>query len=321
MSVRVFFMLGLAVLFGTVAVVAGNIWLNRQAALHAGNTAAPQELPVFETIIVAREPLRFGAVLSKDMLKEVPWPSEALPEGAFPTVRGFLEDGQRVVLRPMDENEPVLAAKVTGAGDHAALSRVIGEGNRAVTIRVDDVAGVAGFIVPGDRVDVVMTRDNPEANNASEESLADVILQNVRVLSIDQSADETQEEPVVVDAVTLEVDTAGAQKLALAASIGDLSLVLRRAGDIAQPAAGTITLADLASGEASGDSGTAVVWVSRQSDRRMVRVPTTGRVNAEANAGAGDAPENEPVAVPVSKQDTDDGRPVVISRNRSDQAR
>lgn len=316
MSVRVFLMLGLAVLFGTVAVVAGNIWLNRQAALHAGNTAAPQELPTFETIVVAREPLRFGAALSKDQLKEVPWPSEALPTGAFPTVKGFLADGQRVVLRPMDPNEPVLAAKVTGAGDHAALSRVIEAGNRAVTIRVDDVAGVAGFVVPGDRVDVVLTRDNPEANQANEESLADVILQNVRVLSIDQSADETQEEPVVVDAVTLEVDTAGAQKLALAASIGDLSLVLRRAGDIARPAADTITLADLASGEASGDGATAVVWVSRQTDRRMVRVPTVGRGNALAD----DPAEEAPATAPLSEKMPTSGEPVVVSRNAADES-
>ena len=317
MSVRVFLMLGLAVLFGSVAVVAGNIWLNRQAALHAGNTAAPQELPTFETIIVAGEPLRFGTVLSKDVLREVPWPSEALPEGAFPTVDGFLAEGQRVVLRPMDANEPVLAGKVTGAGDHAALSRVIEEGNRAVTVRVDDVAGVAGFVVPGDRVDVVLTRDNPEASQANDESLADVILQNARVLSIDQSADETQEEPIVVDAVTLEVNTAGAQKLALAASIGDLSLVLRRAGDIAQSAADTITVADLASGETSPDGATAIVWVSRQTERRMVRVPTTRRENAAAQ----ETPEEAPAAIPLSEKTPAGGEPVVLSRNAADGSR
>jgi pilus assembly protein CpaB len=96
---------------------------------------------------------------------------------------------------------------------------------KAVTIRVNDVEGVAGFVLPGDRVDVMLTRQQDKAVAA-----ADVVLQNVRVLAIDQLADERTEKPSVVKAVTLEVEVTAAQKLALAATVGTLSLALRKAG-------------------------------------------------------------------------------------------
>jgi pilus assembly protein CpaB len=115
---------------------------------------------------------------------------------------------------------------------------------RAFTIRVNDVEGVAGFVLPGDRVDVALTRQKDA--NGKDRSSTDIVLQNTRVLAIDQIADERNDKPAVVKAVTLEVDTAGAQKLSLAASVGTLSLMLRRAGESALEATRVITLSDLA---------------------------------------------------------------------------
>ena len=100
---------------------------------------------------------------------------------------------------------------------------------KAVTIRVNDVEGVAGFVLPGDHVDVVLTR--PGDKNIA---INDVVIQNARVLAIDQLADERADKPSVVKAVTLEVDVTDGQKLALASTVGTLSLMLRKAGEIGE---------------------------------------------------------------------------------------
>ena len=99
---------------------------------------------------------------------------------------------------------------------------------KAVTIRVNDVEGVAGFVLPGDHVDVVLTRQGDK-----ETATNDVVIENARVLAVDQLADATRRKPSVVKAVTLEVDVADAQKLALASQVGTLSLLLRKAGEAA----------------------------------------------------------------------------------------
>jgi pilus assembly protein CpaB len=91
-----------------------------------------------------------------------------------------LSDGRRAVLSPIEENEPVLSWKVTGPGERATLSAVVDDGMRAMSVRINDVLGVAGFVLPGDRVDIMLTRDN----------YTDILLQNVKILAIDQIADE-----------------------------------------------------------------------------------------------------------------------------------
>ena len=97
---------------------------------------------------------------------------------------------------------------------------------KAVTVRVNDINGVAGFVLPGERVDVLLVR-----NLERSEAYADVLLQNVKVLAVDQLADESADKPALVKAVTVEVGTADAQKLTLAGTVGTLALTLRSAGD------------------------------------------------------------------------------------------
>src|SRR5439155_21060636 len=158
----------------------------------------------------------------------IAWPEDAVPAGAFTKIEDLLNsNGRRIVLTAIEANEPVLAAKITGPGQRATLSAALADGMKAVTVRVNDVEGVAGFVLPGDRVDVTLTRQNDK--NAAT---SDVVLQNTKVLAIDQIADDRTDKPSIVKAVTLEVDTAAAQKLSLAASIGTLSLMLRKAGEI-----------------------------------------------------------------------------------------
>src|SRR5215218_1525031 len=177
-------MIGFAVVFGVLAVFIAQTWLNNQAELRAKNIEAQKKLVPTRTIVVANRPLRFGSELSARSLREVPWPEEALPAGSFSKI-SELTEGRRIALTAIDVNEPVLNSKITGAGQRATLSAVIQEGMKAVTIRVNDVDGVGGFVLPGDHVDVVLTRQG-DKNSASN----DVVLQSARVLAIDQLADE-----------------------------------------------------------------------------------------------------------------------------------
>jgi pilus assembly protein CpaB len=146
---------------------------------------------------------------------------------------------------------------------------------KAVTIRVNDVEGVGGFVLPGDRVDVVMTRQLDKGSASTE-----VVLQNAKVLAIDQLADVRSDKPSVAKAVTLEVDTAEAQKVWLAASVGNLSLLLRKAGEVAEEKTKRITLKDLLGdllpAATPAPQGARVV-VTRGSEKQEYHVPYEGK--------------------------------------------
>jgi pilus assembly protein CpaB len=169
----------------------------------------------------------------------MPWPDNSLPAGAFGKIAD-LTSSKRVVLMPVDINEAILASKITGPGQRATLSAMLSDGMKAVTIRVNDVEGVAGFVLPGDRVDILLTRTG-EKNNA----VNDVVIQDVRVLAVDQLADQRADKPSVVKAVTIEVDPTEGQKVALAATVGTLSLLLRKAGDAVAGDTRRVTTHDL----------------------------------------------------------------------------
>ena len=218
-------MMACAILFGVMAVIVARVWLNHQAELRV-QVEPPKPSVATKTVVVATAPLRFGATVTAQSLQEVAWPEGAIPAGTFASINDIVANGKRIVLSSIEPNEPILHSKITGPGQKASLSAVIGEGMKAVTVRVNDVEGVAGFVLPGDHVDVLMTRQSDKATGTT-----DVVLQNLRVLAIDQMADDSTERPTVVKAVTLEVETADAQKLSLAGSIGALSLALRKAGE------------------------------------------------------------------------------------------
>ena len=266
-------MIGLAALFGLLAVFVAQSWLSNQAERMKTQEARPQQVPT-QTIVVATKPLRFGMQLQKEYLREIAWPKSALPNGAFDKIDAVLREGKRVVLAPIEVNEPVLAVKITGPGQRATLSALVAPGMKAVTIRVNDVEGVGGFVLPGDRVDVVMTRQLDKGAASNE-----VVLQNARVLAIDQLADTRSDKPSIAKAVTLEVDTRDAQKVWLAASVGNLSLLLRKAGEVAEEKPRRVTLSDLIGEmlpERSRQDGAKVV-VTRGSQKQEYNVPQEGR--------------------------------------------
>jgi pilus assembly protein CpaB len=206
-----------AIAMGGGAAYLARSWLNAHT-----NTAADQPAG---HIVIAAEPLAYGTAVTADNVSEIPWYTTTLPEGAFATKDDLLNGGRRTVLYPLKRGEPVLRSKVTGAGQRASLAAALEEGKRAVTVRVDDVRGVAGFVLPGDFVDIVMIADEL---SSKRQSYSDILLEHVKVLAIDQIASEGEEKPKVAQAVTLEVTKEQAQKILLATNIGKLSLLLGR---------------------------------------------------------------------------------------------
>lgn len=274
-------MIGFAVVFGLLAVFIAQIWLNNQANQRVRTIESSAKPLATQTIVVAKQPLRFGTELSTAMLEEVAWPSKAMPAGAFAKISDVLSPGRRVVLAAIERNEPVLALKITGPGQRATLSALVKPGMKAVTIRVNDVEGVGGFVLPGDHVDVVLTRQIDKGQASSE-----VVLQDTRVLAVDQSADERANKAAVAKSVTLEVGIVQAQKLWLASSVGSLSLLLRKAGETADVKTRKVTLKDLESGDVANDKGaTTTVVVMRPTAKQEYTVPveTTDTAVAEAN--------------------------------------
>jgi pilus assembly protein CpaB len=163
--------------------------------------------------------------VTAENVNEIPWYTNTLPEGAFATKEDLLGGGRRIVLSALNRGEPVLRSKVTGPGQRASLATQLEEGKRAVTVQVDDVRGVAGFVLPGDFVDIIMIADDVSSRR---QSYSDILLEHVKVLAIDQLAGEGEGKPTVARAVTLEVTKEQAQKILLATNVGKLSLVLGR---------------------------------------------------------------------------------------------
>ncbi|HEV7252142.1 MAG TPA: Flp pilus assembly protein CpaB [Mesorhizobium sp.] len=232
-------MLGIAAVFGGGSIFAADIWVKQQAGAAAAGLAAQagsaSPSVEFATIVVAAEPLRFGMALEPAKLKELPWPREGVPEGSFKTIDELLAEGARTVLSPVEANEPVLLAKLSGPNGRATLSNLLTPGMRAVSIKTDEVAGVGGFVRPGDRVDVILTRDaggiEEVADNAEDAAgstiATSVVVENAKVLSVGQDADQRGTAAAVATSVTIEVTADEAQKVALARSVGGLSLSLR----------------------------------------------------------------------------------------------
>jgi pilus assembly protein CpaB len=276
-------MVAFAVVFGLLAVFIAQAWLNGQAERRMRSLEAQKKPVATNTIVVAKQRLPFGVELTREQLREVPWSAEALPEGAFATINDMLSPGKRIVLSPVELNEPVLSVKITGPGQRATLSALVGEGMKAVSVRVNDVEGVGGFVLPGDRVDVVLTRQMEKGNATTE-----VVLQNARVLAVDQSADDRATKAAVAKAVTLEVDTVGAQKIWLAASVGSLSLLLRKAGEQSAERTRRVTLDDLSKPETLAperNTSIATVSVQRGGQRQTYDVPAEGTDKAQLASG------------------------------------
>jgi pilus assembly protein CpaB len=220
MRARGLLLIGISLILGVLAV----LWL-RSGAAPPPQAAAPSA----QTIVVAASELHFGDHVTADKLRAVPWPQESVPAGAYKTIAAFSAEGkERIALQTIEAGEPMLPGKISENGARATLSSVIQGDMRAVTLRVNDTTGVAGFVLPNDHVDVLLTRGTDRDNSRTE-----ILLQNVRVLAVDQvatqgSANKGQsDKPMLAKVVTVEVSPLDAEKLTLAQQVGTLSLALR----------------------------------------------------------------------------------------------
>lgn len=272
-------MMAAALVFGVTAAFLAKIWLENQTPEPV--VASQSHGVELGTVVVASRALRFGMDVSKSHLSEIEWPDKAIPKGAYKKISDILNGkGKRIVLSAIARNEPVLKEKITGPGQRASLSALVGEGMKAVAIPVNDVRGVAGFVLPGERVDILFTRTDARDvvdGRPEKAAFADVLLQNVRVLAIDQLADDRTAKPEIVKTVTIEVDTLQAQKVALASAVGKLSLALRSAGNTDADNTRRISLGDLKNGGRRvaklGNDGHANIVVTRAAERAEYSVP------------------------------------------------
>jgi pilus assembly protein CpaB len=178
-------------------------------------------------IVVAAEPLKIGTRIDGSKVKTIQWPSSSKPEGMFSDVT---EVANRAVINNIAENEPILADNLASSESGAGLSATIPEGMRAVSVSVNDVVGVAGFVTPGTMVDVLVTGNTVGANGGS--SVTRTILENIRVLAAGQKMEQDREgKPENVPVITLLVTPEDAGKLTMASTEGKIQLALRNTVD------------------------------------------------------------------------------------------
>ena len=279
MRISTVIILGVAALCAAFAALLANVWLRNQTPQAIVQKTTVTKDIKMSSVVVAGKSLRFGTELNSSNIKVVPWPAKSIPKGSFRTTGDLLKAGKRQVLIALAPNEPILKGKVTKPNEKASLSTVISEDKRAVTIRVNDVLGVGGLIHPQDFVDIALTRGTNRSGDAGTagKAFTDVLLQNVKVLAIDQSSDRVKKSKPA-KTVTLEVNTLQAQKLALASSVGQLSLMLRSAGATNKDVTRRISIDDLIGNKSGGETGlndsSPSVVVTRSVDRKEYKVPT-----------------------------------------------
>lgn len=179
-------------------------------------------------VAVAAADLELGTRLSAERLTTADWPRTSLPSGTY-SDPAELQD--RVLKTSVQRGEAILAAKLAPVGSGGGLSAIIAGGKRAITVRVNDVIGVAGFALPGNHVDVLLHARQDRSAGLEPEPVTRTVLENVLVLAVAQEAGRDDTKPKVVNAVTLELSPADAEKIDLARNIGALALVLRNQVD------------------------------------------------------------------------------------------
>lgn len=232
--------IGLAVFLGLIAVYLANSYFSGVEQQQAREAEQNQ----MARIVVASQDFQFGTPLATTNIRMANWPANSVPQGAFQSVEEATRGG-RVALRPIVIGEPILNSKVSGEGGRATLSAILPEELRAVSIPVNQVTGVGGFVRAGDVVDVLLTRQIPGDGAQGDDRMTSVVLENVLVLAIDQIADENQTEPAVGQTATVQTDILGAQKLTLARQVGALSLALRNVENQDVGGTRTVTPSDL----------------------------------------------------------------------------
>lgn len=222
---RALIVLFLAMVSGLAAMLVGAQWMTSRSDGDG------------KKMLIAARDISLGSPIDATMVQEISWNSDTLPAGSFSESKELVG---RVVMTTLLRGEPILETRLAPVGTKGGLSAVIPEGKRAITVKVNEVIGVAGFALPGNYVDVMVN-----AQDESKNSVSKIVLDRILVLAVAQEASRDETKPKVVSAVTLEVTPEQAETLDLARSIGNLSLVLRNQVDLADGTTTGMRTADL----------------------------------------------------------------------------
>jgi pilus assembly protein CpaB len=235
---RLLIAIAAAIVFGSVAAVSVYRYLAQAQAYTKS----------LNNIVVARVDIPVGERIIEEQLAVVQLPRSAAPEGTFSKIDENLIG--RVAVTRIAAREPVTESRLAPVGSAAGLSSVIPEGYRAMNVRVDDVVGISGFIMPGALVDIVVVIDRPEGDN-QRDRVSKIVLQNIKVLANGANLDKPKNEKEVerVKTVTLQVTPEQAEKLALASTEGRLQLVMRNSIDQGDEVTSGATRKSLLTGE------------------------------------------------------------------------
>lgn len=206
-NARALIMLGISILVAAVTVIFASRWLSEQ-----GNLATVK-------VVVAKTEIPPGSPITAELVTLADWPRASKPQGAFDNAAQIKD---RVINTGMAAGEPVTESKLAPVGSKGGLSAVITEGKRALTVKVNEIVGVAGFTLPGNYVDIMVNTQDDSNNPVSK-----IVLEKILVLAVAQESERDPTKPRVVNAVTLQLSPEEAEKLDLARNLGSLSLVLR----------------------------------------------------------------------------------------------
>ena len=277
---RFLIVMGGALLFGTLAAVSVSRYLS-SAQAYTKN---------LNNVVVAKVAIPLGTKIIPEQLTVVQFPRESMPDGVFDSVEKLVG---RVAVMNIAAREPVTDSKLAAEGTAGGLSAVIPEGYRAITVKVDDVVGISGFIQPGAMVDVVVVID--PAENSSQDPVSKIVLQNIKVLANGQNIDQPKDEREAnsVKAVTLQVMPEQAEKLVLAANEGKLQLVMRNSIDQGDAQTTGVNKRTLLSGEHAMPAPSPGALKSEQTQTESRPVQRRVRVEAPSPAPAA-APQAPP---------------------------
>lgn len=225
-----------------LAVAGGTAYVARDILQAQNASAAPAAEQATVRVIVAGRDIALGQSIEPQLLSSIEWPREAVPDGVFTDMSVLipaLGGEPRRARRAISKGEVLLSSKVSDFGEKVTIVQTLDDNHRAMAIQVKAETGVGGFVTPGDYVDVVLTHGRDTTLRAV------TILQNIRVIGVDQSADERSDTPEVARTITVAVSPEESQRLALAQQAGTLSLALRNQAIAQDSPLDSIRLSDL----------------------------------------------------------------------------
>lgn len=266
-------LLGLALVLGGVAAYMVSSSMNQPVA----RPDAPVVLKTRSVVVAAAE-LPVGTTLDRAHLRIAEFPLDTYPANSYQSIDQVFEGDIPVVMVGMQQREVVLPQRLSIGVLRRGITARIPDGFRAIAIPVNDVRGVGGFVLPGDRVDVLHTTS---IGRRDKNPVTRTLLEGINVLGVDQRSSENQEDPVVVKVVTLLADPEQAKALTLAQQVGHLTLSLRNVGDEGEDDSVTVALSDLWD-FGPGEAPVSRAGVSQQIGPRMINVIRGLKIDEES---------------------------------------